>query len=179
MTISTKSRGRVFFLPTTFSSSSTTTPPTTSRSPPAGARFLNNNTRVTLANAPGSLELMRCVGDFWGKVGDTPLFSAVPDHVRLERGSLPSSESNANLVIASDGVFGVLSNAETLLQMRRTEQAAAAGQNLNPVELIMRRAIEMGSTDNISCLVIYTKKLGPKKKKRTGGEGRKGDFDYE
>ena len=31
------------------------------------ARFLNGNTRVTLPNAPGSLELVKCLGDLWGK----------------------------------------------------------------------------------------------------------------
>ena len=31
------------------------------------SRFLNGNTRVTLPNAPGSLELVKCLGDLWGK----------------------------------------------------------------------------------------------------------------
>ena len=40
----------------------------------------------------------------------------------------------------------------------------------------MRKAIEMGSTDNISCLVVYTKKLVKKresKKKNQDGEEKK------
>ncbi|CAD7958500.1 unnamed protein product [Amoebophrya sp. A120] len=133
-----------------------------------GARFLSGNTRVTLSGAPGSLELMRCFGDRWGK--ETGLFSAIPDHIRVTRPEALSEQGNhdqkvsPDILVASDGVFGVLDNVEVCEELQRTkarsqEEAAASGATTNPVEAVMRRAIEQRSTDNITCVGIFTRKI--------------------
>eukprot|EP00391_Amoebophrya_sp_Ameob2_P006522 CAMPEP_0178993764 /NCGR_PEP_ID=MMETSP0795-20121207/6888_1 /TAXON_ID=88552 /ORGANISM="Amoebophrya sp., Strain Ameob2" /LENGTH=558 /DNA_ID=CAMNT_0020685867 /DNA_START=122 /DNA_END=1797 /DNA_ORIENTATION=- len=156
-----------------------------------GARFLANNTRVTVVGGPGSLELVRCFGDRWGK--ECNLFSAVPAFCRVERrvgpaGAVadpttdpPKNQREPDILLASDGVWGVLSNEEALREAdacaREAKMAcgkagsaagslnkgAAAVSGPNPVERIMRRAIETGSTDNITCINIFTRKLRPKK----------------
>lgn len=73
-----------------------------------------------------------------------PLLSAEPDVTVHE--VEPSARA---LVVATDGIWGRLSNKDVMNVIRKAATSAAAAEQL------AARAIAKGSWDNIGCCVVY------------------------
>jgi serine/threonine protein phosphatase PrpC len=99
---------------------------------------------VMMGRVMGVLAVARSLGDNSLK----PFVSAEPHVTSVELGN---SNRHPFLIVACDGVWDVLSDQEAVERVLACRQA----QQHKAAELIVRAALDKGSRDNITCMVIY------------------------
>jgi serine/threonine protein phosphatase PrpC len=107
----------------------------------------------------GVLAMSRAIGDGWmAKYG----VSCVPDTTVQQR-----SSKDEFVIVASDGIWGVLSNDEAALIVNRAmsklqERGIGRKRSFSVVaKCLVKAAINRGSVDNISCIIIDAKQPTP------------------
>jgi len=99
----------------------------------------------------GELMPTRSFGDFQFKSGnlsrpDEQIVLCVPDIIEI-----PRTNVGGAVVLASDGIFDVLSL--TQVQGLCTELADRPADEV--ARMIVNKALELGSRDNVTCVVVY------------------------
>ncbi|GAX72945.1 hypothetical protein CEUSTIGMA_g400.t1 [Chlamydomonas eustigma] len=115
----------------------------------AGGRILHNNG----ARVMGVLSMTRAIGDIWlRRFGVIP----EPDVISLQR-----SHQDNFVIIASDGLWGAISNEEAVSITKRCLDRAAL-EGILPdaaariaAKVLTRAAMSKGSRDNITVIVIH------------------------
>ena len=92
--------------------------------------------------------------EFWGKNFSADLVSSEPD-IMVEK----IEKNDAFVVIACDGLWDVISSQECveLVKEKICEQEDCSGESL--AESLVQFAIDRGSLDNISLIIVFLKPL--------------------
>jgi len=96
----------------------------------------------------GHLAITRSLGDFEMKESITCL-SNKPHITKTE-----IKESDAYIVMASDGVWDVFEDKEVFNVTHSTEFQNLKGNDKDLAKLLVKKSVERGSKDNISCIAI-------------------------
>ena len=96
----------------------------------------------------GLLAITRALGDFEMKE-EAPCLSNKPHITKTE-----IKESDAYVVIASDGVWDVLDDKEVFKITHSTEFENLKGNDKDLAKLLVKKSVERRSKDNISCIAI-------------------------
>lgn len=106
------------------------------------SRIKNNGGKVLVGRVDGSLAVSRALGDY----RFTPYVSSRPYTTELEL-----DDQDEFLIIACDGVWDVCSDQAAVDLVRDIEEPLEAAQKL------VRHALFLGSTDNVTCMVVRLK----------------------
>jgi serine/threonine protein phosphatase PrpC len=102
----------------------------------------------------GKLGVTRALGDVYFK----PYVTATPE---TQHGPLPSRGTEAVVVLASDGLWGTVSNEETAEVVREMQKSAkkSAPDLGAAAKRLARMALERGGDDNITVIVVDLHRL--------------------
>ena len=97
--------------------------------------------------------MSRALGD-WHLKRPKSLVSNVPDVSRI---SVPIKEGGQGyaLIIASDGLWDVVSNYEAARLVQDHTEGWAAGDANASAQMLVQEALKRGSTDNVTATVVF------------------------
>jgi serine/threonine protein phosphatase PrpC len=105
------------------------------------------------------LSLSRAIGD----LSERPIVSGEP-----EISIVSLVDDDEFLVLASDGLWDVMSSADTVAYIRALRHEAmddAAMERDSIAALVVEEALRRGSSDNITVLIVWIQKTGPQRPK--------------
>uniref|UniRef100_A0A0N4ZXA8 PPM-type phosphatase domain-containing protein n=1 Tax=Parastrongyloides trichosuri TaxID=131310 RepID=A0A0N4ZXA8_PARTI len=100
----------------------------------------------------GVLNLTRALGDLQGK----PMISSLPDVTSF---SIDEEMTNYMLMLASDGIWGSLSDKELNSIITKFISLKSITEYKNLSSVIVEAAKDAGASDNLTCVIVYLKPL--------------------